>query len=400
MACDPFFDDVLLLVQPAGPNGSSSFVDLSPLANPITAANGAVMTDANALFPGISWALSADGAAYIRTDSIADGDPLDLPDYPAFTIEFWVRFTNDVTTLQSIGQLGTSSGLRLAVQNGQISAQWANAYTWSALNTSVGAIAIDTWYHVAIVRNGSNGRMYIDGVATVSTPADWTNNVDTILAGQMRFGAFPFTPFTGELGPIRITAAARYTANFTPPTDLFPLTQCAPTTVVPDVVGEDEAIASAEIEYVGLEVGAVTTQENETIPVGEVISQDPIGGTEVAFGSAVNLVVSSGPQICTGVPFEGYIAWPYLDFGLLGVDKMMEGFDIVADGTFRVAIGYSQRDFSLATPDYALDGDTLVGGMVPMPLTAPSYQFRITFDSEQSWQWFATNLYVNNLGIG
>lgn len=101
-----------------------------------------------------------------------------------------------------------------------------------------------------------------------------------------------------------------------------------------------------------------------------------------------------------GEPFEGYIAWPYLDFGLLGTDKMMEGFDIVADGTFRVSFGYSQRDTSLATPDYALDGDTLTGSMVPMPLTAPSFQFRLTFDASQAWEWFASNLYINNEGTG
>jgi hypothetical protein len=98
--------------------------------------------------------------------------------------------------------------------------------------------------------------------------------------------------------------------------------------------------------------------------------------------------------------FEGYIAWPYLDFGILGADKMLEGFDVVADGTFRVSFGYSQRDTTLATPDYALDGDTLVGGMVPMPLTGPSFQIRLTFDADQAWEWFATNLYINNEGTG
>ena len=101
-----------------------------------------------------------------------------------------------------------------------------------------------------------------------------------------------------------------------------------------------------------------------------------------------------------GAPFEGYIAWPYLDFGLLGIDKMLEGFDIVADGTFRVSIGYNQRDFSLATPDYALDGDTLPGSMVPMPLTAPSFQFRLTFDANQAWEWYASNIYRNDQGTG
>lgn len=104
---------------------------------------------------------------------------------------------------------------------------------------------------------------------------------------------------------------------------------------------------------------------------------------------------------CTeGTPFEGYIAWPYLDFGGVGIDKMMEGFDIVADGTFRVAIGYNQKNTALATTDYEIDGDTLPGTMVPMPLTAPSFQFRITFDGSQAWEWSASTLYINNLGTG
>lgn len=95
-----------------------------------------------------------------------------------------------------------------------------------------------------------------------------------------------------------------------------------------------------------------------------------------------------------GIPFEGYVAWPYLDFGILGVDKMMEGFDIVATGLYSVSIGYSQRDISLATAGYAIDGDTLTGTMIPMPLTAPSFQFRVTFNSNQAWEWMASTLYL------
>jgi hypothetical protein len=109
-------------------------------------------------------------------------------------------------------------------------------------------------------------------------------------------------------------------------------------------------------------------------------------------------VTCSGETI--GTPFEGYMAWPYLDFGRVGLDKMMEGFDIVADGTFSVSIGYSQKDTSLATTGYSITGDTLPGGMVPMPLVAPSFQFRLTFDADQSWEWFASNLYCTNLGTG
>jgi hypothetical protein len=100
------------------------------------------------------------------------------------------------------------------------------------------------------------------------------------------------------------------------------------------------------------------------------------------------------------VPFSGYVAWPYLDFGRIGLDKMMEGFDIIADGTFSISVGYSQKDASLATTGYSIAGDTLPGGMVPLPLVAPSFQFRLTFNAGQSWEWMASNLYCNDLGTG
>ena len=42
-------------------------------------------------------------------------------------------------------------------------------------------------------------------------------------------------------------------------------------------------------------LGTVTTQSSSTVPSGSVISESPAAGTQVNVGSAVNLVVSSGP---------------------------------------------------------------------------------------------------------
>ncbi|MEM7251784.1 MAG: PASTA domain-containing protein, partial [Pseudomonadota bacterium] len=69
--------------------------------------------------------------------------------------------------------------------------------------------------------------------------------------------------------------------------------------VVPDVVGETQADATTAITGAGLVVGAVTTANDPTVPAGEVISQDPTGGTTVDEGSAVDLVVSLGPNQVT-----------------------------------------------------------------------------------------------------
>jgi hypothetical protein len=64
---------------------------------------------------------------------------------------------------------------------------------------------------------------------------------------------------------------------------------------VPDVLGQTRAGAEAAITGVGLGVGTVTTANSDIVPAGDVISQDPVGGTEVPAGSTVDLVVSSGP---------------------------------------------------------------------------------------------------------
>ena len=64
---------------------------------------------------------------------------------------------------------------------------------------------------------------------------------------------------------------------------------------VPDVVGMREADAGAAIVGAGLVVGNVTTANSSTVPSGDVISQNPGVGTNVAPGSAVNIVVSLEP---------------------------------------------------------------------------------------------------------
>jgi hypothetical protein len=64
---------------------------------------------------------------------------------------------------------------------------------------------------------------------------------------------------------------------------------------VPDVVGMAQAAAESAIVAADLVVGTVSTSSSETVPAGDVISQDPTGGSSVPAGSSVDLVVSTGP---------------------------------------------------------------------------------------------------------
>lgn len=70
----------------------------------------------------------------------------------------------------------------------------------------------------------------------------------------------------------------------------------AATTPVPDVGDETLEDATTAIEDAGLIVGDVTEEFSETVPLGEVISQDPLAATRAEYGAAVALVISLGPE--------------------------------------------------------------------------------------------------------
>jgi beta-lactam-binding protein with PASTA domain len=77
---------------------------------------------------------------------------------------------------------------------------------------------------------------------------------------------------------------------------------------VPNVVGNTQAAAQTALTNVGLTVGTVTTAPSETVPIGNVISQTPGAGVNVAPGSAVALVISFGPPaFLMGVQKDGQI---------------------------------------------------------------------------------------------
>ena len=66
---------------------------------------------------------------------------------------------------------------------------------------------------------------------------------------------------------------------------------------VPDVVGLTQSAATTAIQKASLVVNTVTTASSNAVPSGHVVSESPPAGTATTLGSAVNLVVSSGPAL-------------------------------------------------------------------------------------------------------
>jgi hypothetical protein len=107
-----------------------------------------------------------------------------------------------------------SGNLRVVVGNNGTLGTF-RTYSWSP--------STGQWYHIAVSRDGSNLRVYIDGVQQGSTVTESNNGSSTARVGV---GVNPdglIQPLNGYIDDLRITkGVARYTANFTPPAQAFP----------------------------------------------------------------------------------------------------------------------------------------------------------------------------------
>lgn len=97
------------------------------------------------------------------------------------------------------------------------------------------------------------------------------------------------------------------------------------------------------------------------------------------------------------LPIPTLMWWQYLDLGPIGLDKMLEGFDLSCNGSVTISFGYNQKDPTKVTDTYMVNGDTLdQEGMVPFPVTAPSFQARLSFTAGQQWEWQALVLHITD----
>jgi hypothetical protein len=91
---------------------------------------------------------------------------------------------------------------------------------WAPANAGQ-AIEINGWHHIALVRNGTAVKFYYDGVMKGSG-TDSTNLTATGIDIGYVFSGGAWGSFYGYIDDLRITRGlARYTANFTPPTEQF-----------------------------------------------------------------------------------------------------------------------------------------------------------------------------------
>jgi hypothetical protein len=221
---DPNFANVSLLLYGNGINGSTSIIDSSPSPKTVTAFGNAQISTAQSKFGGSS--IAFDGTGDYLT--VPDNDNFALGN-GNFTIECWIYNNTTGGFRHIVGQgsnppstINKSFYFFKSNTNKLVGSLASGTTSYDA--TSSADLPLNSWTHVAFVRNGNTTFLYIngsvDGTASV-TGVTVNNSANQLGVGSA--GEFPTDTWNGYIADLRITkGVARYNAAFTPPTAPFP----------------------------------------------------------------------------------------------------------------------------------------------------------------------------------
>lgn len=296
---DADFSNVVLLLDFDGPDGSTNITDLSPSGHTETfVGNAQVDTAVRALGQNT---MLLDGA----------GDLLTFPDsndWDFGTGDFTIEFNIDLDVLSTqtfmgnyLTGSGADKGIVVQIQTGAnlrvlrgddvlASVAWPGA-------------AINTDFHIAVTRSGTDLRIFVDGseLASVTDSSDFSGSVQPWRIGSLD-GAAQFVD--GNIGAVRVTkGVARYTAPFTVPQCFYPNQGAAPssifasgspmiTAVTAAPPGAANVQAAGGLGYIFTGATILRSQGNGNIPPGPYTVAAP--GSRSVGDLLVTWVITGG----------------------------------------------------------------------------------------------------------
>jgi hypothetical protein len=220
-----------------GTDASTTFTDETGRA--WTQGGSAIISTTESKFGGSSLYLGDNTEKWYVTT--ADTTELDFAG--DFTVESWVYFNEfgvDATSVQG-AWFTKAGGSRTSLASASGSSAYCCGFNGSTqlafyMNANSGpvfsfsALSLNTWYHVALTRNGNNWYLFIDGVQVGGTQSN--SNVPTTNAEPFDIGRSAtysggnwYYPgrhtFSGYIDDFQISNFAKYTAGFTPLTRAF-----------------------------------------------------------------------------------------------------------------------------------------------------------------------------------
>jgi hypothetical protein len=278
-----------------------------------------------------------DGSSYLRTSSsIGLGS--------TYTFEAWVYFTSlssGGSAENSIFGSGASQGIDFGY-GGSTGTRWYMAiygagFTVESANTTVN---LNTWYHVAWVKNGSTGTIYVNGVQ-VATGTYNPSSPPTTGISISSYGAGGGN-ISGYISDARyVNGTAVYTTTFTPPT--VPLTAISNTALLCNMT-------NAGIPDLAMQNDWITN-----------------GGTQVSTGTKKfgtgSLYMNSGSLQCfplknaSGIAtFAGDFTWEYWFYPTNGSNNYQGGGLSYRDSSFSSGGFQTIYDGTTGTINFIFDG--------------------------------------------
>jgi hypothetical protein len=310
ISSDEYFNLVSLLLPGTGTNGAQNNTFQDGSTNHFTVTRAGNTTQGTfSPFSQTGWGNFFNGSSRLdvaTSAAFATGTG-------SFTVEAWVyvisgtingflsSWTNNTGNGFSIGGYTSGSDYLINFSIG----------TGASANVALSsAITLNTWHHVAGVRDGSTMTLYIDGVAVSTTST--SRSIDrTVCSIGSIYGADVGGGYylNGYVSNVRFVSSAVYTSNFTPSTS--PLTAIANTQLLTaqsnrfvDNSGNSRAIT------VG--TGSPSVQAFAPFDPTTAYSAGTVGGSEYFDGTGDYLSVASNAALGVGSGDFTLECWVYL----------------------------------------------------------------------------------------
>jgi hypothetical protein len=202
-AVDPFFSNTTLLLHGRGSNGSTTITDSSSAARSVTPTSATISTTQ------AKW-----GSTSISLGNLSIGaTPANLIGTGNFTIEAWIFLPTGYNAT-----IGQSNGccLQVGTSGSTSGAQAVFRASGGAVATLFCSFASGQWHHIAMMRSGNTGYLFLNGfLAAATVSVSGTNNWTTAAICNASTALFA--------AEVRFTTAARYaTSGFLAPRGAFP----------------------------------------------------------------------------------------------------------------------------------------------------------------------------------
>ena len=313
-----------------------------------------------------------------------------------FTIELWV-FPTSLSGQQGLVAIGTtgSQGISILFENTRKVSFWVTGNT-GAVSSANDTVAVNQWYHIALVRSGSTNTLYVNGanVASSITTPTWPAT-PSISVGRTYVDNTGYSA-NGYISNFRVVkGTALYTGNFTPPK--VPLTAVTNTIFL---------TCQGDMYDRSANTYTITVSGNST----GITSYGPFGNTVQYLGYQSNAIIDVGPHNLNHQTFFANVSnvSAFNPFGyntnitVYTPNVMGSSFyspstsdylfvKTPADSTYQVL---GTNDFTVESWLYSATNSASSGHNISRPGTLTNTWGFITYNNKLYWSYNGTNVFT------